>query len=90
VLDKLADSMKGQPGMRVEIDGHTDSVGNQDYNLKLSQARAKLVRLYLHEKGIKMDRMTVDGFGKFKPVADNATEEGRALNRRVEFKILTQ
>jgi outer membrane protein OmpA-like peptidoglycan-associated protein len=73
----------------VEIDGHTDTVGTQDYNLKLSQARAKTVRLYLHEKGIKMNRMTVDGFGFFKPVADNNTEEGRALNRRVEFKVLT-
>jgi OOP family OmpA-OmpF porin len=89
VIDKLADSMNGQPGMMVEIDGHTDTVGTQDYNLKLSQARAKTVRLYLHEKGIKMNRMTVDGFGFFKPVADNNTEEGRALNRRVEFKVLT-
>lgn len=87
VLDKIAEGMLGQPDMTIEIDGHTDSVGGQQYNLKLSQARAKLVRLYLKSKGVPMERMTVDGFGPFKPVADNTTEEGRALNRRVEFKV---
>ena len=90
VLDKIAEGMLGQPDMTVEIDGHTDSVGAQDYNLKLSQARAKLVRLYLKSKGVKFERMSVDGFGQFKPVADNKTEEGRALNRRVEFKVTRQ
>ena len=90
VLDKIAEGMLGQPTMTIEIDGHTDNVGAQDYNLTLSQARAKLVRLYLKSKGVQFERMSVDGFGQFKPIADNKTEEGRALNRRVEFKITRQ
>lgn len=87
VLDKMAEGMQGQPDMVIEIDGHTDAVGAQEYNLKLSQLRAKLVRMYLISKGVQPERMSVDGFGEFKPVADNKTEQGRALNRRVEFKV---
>lgn len=87
ILDTLADGMKGQSQMTVEIDGHTDSVGSQAYNLKLSKTRAAMVKQYLVEKGVAADRLTTDGFGEFKPVADNKTEAGRAQNRRVEFQI---
>lgn len=89
VLDKIAEGMQGQPDMTIEIDGHTDAVGAQAYNLKLSKMRAEFVRIYLASKGIKPERMSVNGFGEFKPVADNKTEAGRAQNRRVEFKIST-
>lgn len=87
ILDKIAEGMQGQQDMTIQIDGHTDAVGAQQYNLKLSQVRAEQVRLYLIEKGVKPERMSADGFGEFKPAADNKTEEGRAQNRRVEFKI---
>jgi OOP family OmpA-OmpF porin len=65
------------------IEGHTDSVGNDDYNLKLSQRRADAVRQYLLDKGVAGARLEAKGFGESQPVADNKTVEGRAQNRRV-------
>jgi len=68
------------------IEGHTDSVGKKAYNQKLSERRAAAVREYLKSEGIATDRMTVEGFGEERPVADNATAEGRAHNRRVVLR----
>ena len=72
----------------VQIEGHTDAVGNDRKNKKLSDQRAKAVRSYLISKGIAKGRLTAKGFGEAKPVADNGTEDGRFKNRRVELKIL--
>ena len=84
-IKKVADFMKEHPDVKMEIDGHTDSVGNAAFNKKLSQARANSVMKYLTTKfGIEKDRLTAVGFGMEKPIASNKTREGRAKNRRVE------
>ncbi|NIK74497.1 outer membrane protein OmpA-like peptidoglycan-associated protein [Thermonema lapsum] len=87
-LDLLADIMRRNPSMRILISGHTDNVGRSDYNQRLSLARAEAVRSYLLSKGIAPRRIEVKGWGMERPIAPNDTEEGRALNRRVEFTIL--
>jgi OOP family OmpA-OmpF porin len=76
------------PDMIVEISSHTDNQASDSYNNKLSQKRAEGVTKYLISKGIKPERLQSHGYGETRPVADNKTEEGRALNRRTEFKIL--
>lgn len=73
---------------RIEISGHTDSIGTEKRNLELSTARANAIRDYLVIKGIFPQRIIIYGFGSLKPVADNRTEEGRKMNRRVEIKII--
>ena len=85
ILDKAAESLKQWGETRVEVGGYTDSVADDDYNLKLSQRRADTVRTYLINKGIAGDRLTAKGYGETSPVADNDTEEGRFKNRRVEL-----
>ncbi len=86
-LDKLVDLLKQNPGIKVEIGGHTDNAGNASDNLKLSQNRAKAVMDYLVAKGIDAARLTARGYGSTKPVAENTTEAGRAANRRTEMKV---
>ena len=76
--------------MKIEISGHTDDVGKEEYNRGLSQARAESVRDYLLGRGIAPDRVVARGYGESRPVADNATEEGRRINRRTEVKILRE
>ena len=88
VLDKVADTLKEWPDVKVEIGGHTDSQGNDAANLKLSQARAESVRKYLASKGVDASRLTAKGYGETVPLADNNTREGRAKNRRVELKTI--
>jgi outer membrane protein OmpA-like peptidoglycan-associated protein len=93
-LDRLVELLNRYPAMKIEIGGHTDSKGNDEYNLKLSQARAQAVVDYLINKGISKDRLQAKGYGETKPIAPNQNpdgsdnEEGRQLNRRTEFKIL--
>jgi OOP family OmpA-OmpF porin len=87
ILDRIVAGLRGQPRMQLQIVGHTDSVGAAGYNLRLSQARAAAVLDYLVAQGIDAQRLASDGAGETEPVADNATEEGRALNRRVEFRV---
>ncbi|MCL7991751.1 MAG: OmpA family protein, partial [marine benthic group bacterium] len=67
---------------------HTDSVGEDDFNMDLSQRRAESVRNYLVELGLARDRFDTTGFGETRPIADNETEEGRHRNRRTEFRVL--
>jgi outer membrane protein OmpA-like peptidoglycan-associated protein len=86
VLDRVAASLKANPTVRIEIAGHTDSAGKQAYNVDLSKRRAASVRDYLVSKGIAASRVETKGYGPAHPVADNATEAGRARNRRVELK----
>lgn len=88
LLDQVADALRARPDIRAEIDGHTDGIGSVTYNLSLSDRRAKSVKSYLVAKGISSYRMTTRGFGKSRPIADNATAEGRELNRRVELKVV--
>lgn len=87
ILDRIVAGLQGQPQMRLQIVGHTDSVGAAAYNLQLSQARAAAVLDYLVAQGIAAERLISEGAGEAEPVADNATGEGRALNRRVEFRV---
>jgi outer membrane protein OmpA-like peptidoglycan-associated protein len=87
-LDKLFLMLKNSESMKIEISGHTDSTGMENHNLLLSQARAKAVVDYLVQKGIDKTRISYKGYGSSNPMTTNDTEEGRAENRRVEFKIL--
>lgn len=85
VIEQMYELLTTNPSLTVEIQGHTDSVGKPEANLKLSDDRAKAVMTALLEKGIDAARLTAVGFGDAQPVADNSTEEGRAKNRRVEL-----
>jgi OOP family OmpA-OmpF porin len=87
-LNRLTELMQQNPGIKIEIGGHTDDKGSDDYNLTLSEGRAQSVKDYLIEKGIAADRMTAKGYGETEPISSNATDQGRAENRRVEFTIL--
>lgn len=87
-LDKIYDLLVLNPGLRIEISGHTDDTGSPAYNIELSEKRAAEVVRYLQEKGIETDRLRARGVGETVPVADNTTEEGRARNRRTELKVL--
>ena len=84
-LADFASFMKQYPGVKVEIDGHTDAMGSDDYNQRLSQRRAEAVRTYLVQKlGMNPALLKAVGFGESRPIATNDTEEGRAKNRRIE------
>jgi outer membrane protein OmpA-like peptidoglycan-associated protein len=87
-LDKLVVLLSENPTISIEISGHTDNIGKADANLLLSESRAKAVVDYLASKKIDAKRLTYKGFGLTNPLADNATEMGRALNRRTEMKIV--
>lgn len=87
-LQKLIEFLTDNPSLIIEIGGHTDNVGTQDYNQKLSFRRAEEVYNYLAENGIVKARMSYSGYGFSQPVISNDTPEGRALNRRTEFKII--
>ena len=88
LLDKVAASLKDQPDLRIEVAGHTDSLGSDKYNLALSDRRAAAVRKYLVSQGVPGENVVSKGYGESQPVADNITEEGQALNRRVEIRLL--
>ena len=79
--------MGENPGYRVVLSGHTDSVGAEAYNQKLSEKRANAVAKALEELGVSADKITAVGYGELKPVASNKTKEGRAENRRVEARF---
>ena len=87
-LDKVADYLANNSSVEIELSGHTDDVGSDEFNLKLSQERADAVVAYLVSKGIDASRLTAKGYGKSKPIASNSTEYGREQNRRVEFTVL--
>jgi outer membrane protein OmpA-like peptidoglycan-associated protein len=87
VLNSLAGVLREYGDTRINIYGHTDSVGKQSYNQKLSTIRARRVASYLASQGIGSERFTVEGFGETKPIASNETKSGRAKNRRVEIEI---
>ena len=86
-LAKVAGIIMSHPGLKIEVEGHTDSVGGDDYNMRLSENRANSVENYLVQQGIMADNVTAKGFGKTMPVADNSTAAGRQMNRRVELVV---
>lgn len=87
-LDQVAAALAKQPELQVEIQGHTDSIGKDEYNLKLSQRRADSVKFYLVSKGVNGSSLTARGYGKSDPLVSNDTPENRARNRRVAFKVI--
>jgi outer membrane protein OmpA-like peptidoglycan-associated protein len=86
-LAKVAGIVSGHPGLRLDVEGHTDSVGGDDYNQRLSEQRGESVRDYLVQQGMPVSSVTTRGFGKTQPVASNDTTAGRQQNRRVELVI---
>jgi outer membrane protein OmpA-like peptidoglycan-associated protein len=88
-LDRLTKLLEMNPKMRIEISSHTDNVGSAAYNEKLSASRALSVVNYLEKKGIRLERLEYKGYGFREPIAPNDTDKGRQLNRRTEFKILS-
>lgn len=87
-LNKLYDLLFESPDIRIQINGHTDDIGNDSDNQKLSEDRAASVKAYLVSKGISADRLDSRGYGETLPIADNTSAEGRAVNRRTEFVVL--
>jgi len=87
-LERVLDFMRSNPNLKIEISGHTDNVGSEAYNIKLSTKRAQAVVDWLASKNSERSKMTSRGYGFSKPVESNDTEEGRAKNRRTEFKVL--
>ena len=86
-LAKISGIILAHPGLTITVEGHTDSVGGDDYNMKLSENRANAVRTYLVSQGLNSGIVTAQGFGKMRPVADNSTAAGRQQNRRVEMVV---
>jgi outer membrane protein OmpA-like peptidoglycan-associated protein len=87
-FDEIAALLNEQAHIGLRIEGHTDSVGGAEYNLKLSEGRAEAVRSELVERGVAADRLEAVGYGEEQPIANNDAPEGRAENRRIEFKVL--
>ena len=91
LLNEVADVIKKTPRIKkIQVEGHASSDGADDYNLTLSDKRAKAVRAYLTTQGVGKDKLVAKGFGETKPIADNESEAGREKNRRVEFNIIEQ
>ena len=90
VLNEFSDYLKQNPKLSVSIEGHTDNVGNPADNLILSQNRAKSIYNYLVSRGIDKARLSYKGYGETKPIASNASAEGRAKNRRTVFKVISK
>lgn len=88
ILDQMSEAMKKLGAVKVEVIGHTDNAGSRAGNLSLSQARAEAVKTYVTGRGIHPDSIAVSGEGPDRPVADNATPDGRARNRRIEFRVV--
>ncbi len=88
ILNEVYAALVAASDFSVEIQGHTDSTSSDAFNLKLSQKRANAVKDYLVKKGIAENRLAAKGYGETQPIADNTTKDGRAANRRIEFKVL--
>jgi len=89
-LDRLTKMLNDIPTLKIEISGHTDNIGSDQYNENLSEGRAKAVVDYLIDKGIDRERLTFAGYGESQPIETNDTEEGRQMNRRTEFEVLSK
>jgi len=89
-LNRIIKFLNNNPNVEIEIAGHTDNVGSSAFNIKLSEDRAKAVADYFFKNNVNQKRVKYKGYGESKPIASNDTEEGKQLNRRVEFKIITK
>ncbi len=89
-LDQHVAYLTANPTSPVTVEGHTDAIGSDQYNQRLSERRANAVRKYLIERGIASSRIRVVGYGEQRPIADNKTAEGRAINRRAEFEVTVE
>jgi OmpA-OmpF porin, OOP family len=87
ILDRLVVFMNANRDKKANLAGHTDSVGTEAYNQRLSERRVNSIRDYVVKKGVDSARISGQGFGESKPIAENKTKEGRAKNRRVEIKV---
>ena len=87
LLDAVADILKTDTDAKIEIGGHTDSIGTETKNVRLSQRRAEAVKKYLVDKGINSNRIAAVGFGSSQPIADDSTFDGQRQNRRIEFQV---
>ena len=87
-LNEVAEVLRDYPQTLIDVYGHTDSTGSDAYNQTLSENRARSVASYLEARGVSGARLATRGFGETQPIADNATEEGRAANRRVEIRVV--
>ena len=87
-LNKVVEVMQQNPGLRIELSAHTDDQGTDAYNDRLSQQRGEKAKQYIVRKGISPDRISAVGYGKRRPLLPNTSEENRAVNRRVEFKVV--
>ena len=87
-LDELASVLLAEPTWKLELSGHTDNVGSDATNLAMSKGRVEEVKKYLISKGVPADKITTFAYGESKPIASNDAQEGRAMNRRVEMKII--
>jgi outer membrane protein OmpA-like peptidoglycan-associated protein len=90
ILDEAVATLRAERNIRVSVEGHTDAIGSDEYNQRLSERRARSVADYLASGGIADERLTTEGFGESHPVASNENEDGRAQNRRVELRIIGQ
>ena len=86
-LAKISGIVVAHPGLKLEVEGHTDNVGTDEYNQTLSEQRASAVRTYLLQQGVRDSDVTARGFGKSRPITSNDTPSGRQLNRRVELVV---
>ena len=84
-LDENLERLSSQPDLSIVLQGYTDSIGTDDYNQKLSEKRAQAVYEYFISKGVSSERMQSVGYGESRPIADNSSAQGRALNRRTEI-----
>ena len=90
ILEGSVTVLKNNPKIKVEIEGHTDSIGTAEYNLALSQKRADAVKNHLISEGIGAERLQAVGKGEADPIVSNELKEGRAKNRRVEFVVISK
>jgi outer membrane protein OmpA-like peptidoglycan-associated protein len=88
LLKDLITFLKKQPNVNIRILGHTDNVGDDPYNLKLSILRAEAIVTYIKEQGIQANRFSYEGYGESCPIEKNDTEKGREMNRRIEFEVV--
>ncbi|MEM6456880.1 MAG: OmpA family protein, partial [Acidobacteriota bacterium] len=87
IVQRAAQALRTAPSLQIAVEGHTDSSGSEPNNVRLSQARAETVVAALATLGVEPARLTAEGFGSRRPIADNATPEGRRINRRIEFRV---
>jgi outer membrane protein OmpA-like peptidoglycan-associated protein len=88
ILNEVAGTLQAYPDVSVELEGHTDNIGSDTYNLGLSERRSNAVKVYLSGRGVEAKRMTPVGYGESRPIDSNETEPGRENNRRVELKVI--